>query len=275
MEIAVCILTLNEENNISSCIKACKEEGFEEIHVIDSGSTDKTLELATKLGAQTYTFIQENKYSAALQRNWTIENIVTKANWLLFIDADEEPISGFKEELLKCLHSNIDADVIMIPLLYNLHGKKIKSMGYPNWHDRVVKKNVRFSAAVGEYVNSKNRKKCKGAVLDHYFNSNGMKRFVEKQARYADFIGEVTAKFLDGEQSEYFEKVGAMGKTKRIVAKLGLLRPFLRFIYLYVFRGGILEGRAGFIVACYMSIFEFLSAVATIEYERKKNNLKL
>ncbi|MFQ6370357.1 glycosyltransferase family 2 protein [Shewanella sp. YIC-542] len=268
--IAICILTLNESHNIKLCIESLKRNDFFDIHVIDSGSKDETVKIAQELDVKVYVNIQSGVYSAAEQRNWALINVESPSDYLLFVDADEILPIEFGSKLLKFFddESNAKYDVYSIPLLYHFHGKKIKSMGYPNWHDRLISRNVHFVSSVGEFVPTDNRRNVESIYIVHNFNSLGMRRFIEKQARYAEYIGSETFRFRNGETVSYFEKSDHNGRLKRSIAKLNFSRPFLRFCYLYFYKGGIFEGREGFIVAFYMSVFEFMVVLSALECER-------
>lgn len=271
VKIAVVILTKNEEKNILRCIESIKRN-FSDIHVVDSLSQDSTLDISKVARVNTYVHKQVGTYSAAEQRNWAILNIDSSAEWVLFIDADEMMPNGFGEAVKIFLNHNYKkVEVVSIPLLYHFHGRAIKSMGYPNWHDRLLSRSVRFISAVGEFVDTKKRINFESVFLIHHFNSHGMLSFVEKQSRYADYIGHETSKYLNGIQdTPYFGKSGAKGYLKRFVAKLGLLRPLFRFSYQYFLKRGFLEGRPGFLVAIYMAFFEFMICVSIIETDRRE-----
>ncbi|WP_404454409.1 sulfotransferase [Virgibacillus necropolis] len=84
MKISLCVITKNEENNIKKCLESAGDVLFEKI-VVDTGSTDKTTEIAKKMGAKVYNFKWIDDFSAA--RNFAISK--AKGDWILFLDADE------------------------------------------------------------------------------------------------------------------------------------------------------------------------------------------
>lgn len=85
-KLAVLILTKNEEKNLAETIRSVKDIA-DEVVVIDSGSTDRTVEIAKSLGARVAVRPWDNDFSA--QRNFALEQ--TDASWVLFLDADERP----------------------------------------------------------------------------------------------------------------------------------------------------------------------------------------
>ena len=72
-DIAVCVLTLNEENDIVNCLSSVSSQ-FDDIHLIDSLSTDNTIKYAQKYTNNIYTNRQSPPYSASCQRNWALKN---------------------------------------------------------------------------------------------------------------------------------------------------------------------------------------------------------
>ena len=85
MKVSILILTLNEQNNISECIRSVKPLS-DDIIVLDSGSSDSTCSVAQKLGAQ---IVVRNFTGWASHQNWALKNINFKYEWVLYIDADE------------------------------------------------------------------------------------------------------------------------------------------------------------------------------------------
>jgi len=93
--VSVIILTKNEEHDLPSCLEALKL--CDDIHVLDSGSIDKTINIARTFGASIWTNPFE---SFGKQRNFALDNIATKHNWILFLDADEITTEKFYHALL-------------------------------------------------------------------------------------------------------------------------------------------------------------------------------
>ena len=134
-KISVIIITLNEENNIEACIRSCK--CFDEIVVIDSGSTDKTIPIAKKLGA----IVFSKKWQGyGPQKRYAINK--TSNNWVLSIDADEFLSNKLQREILSL--NLIDKSVA-----YSFNrrsyflGKEVLHCGWnPDWVTRLFNKEV-------------------------------------------------------------------------------------------------------------------------------------
>lgn len=95
--ITVVIPTLNEENNLEKCLSKLEKVG--EIVVVDSGSTDKTVEIAKQYSATVKNFIWDGNYPK--KRNWYLLNFEPKHDWVFFLDADEIVDDRFLSEVEK------------------------------------------------------------------------------------------------------------------------------------------------------------------------------
>ncbi len=84
VKLSQCMIVKNEEKNIRRALSWAKEIAFEQI-VVDTGSTDRTVEIAEEMGAKVYHFQWINDFSAA--KNCAISH--AKGNWIAFLDADE------------------------------------------------------------------------------------------------------------------------------------------------------------------------------------------
>lgn len=111
------MITKNEEKNIEKCIKSYKNI-VNEIIVVDTGSTDKTIEIAEKLGAKVYSYEWNDDFAAA--KNYSID--MANGEWIIFLDADEYFEKGKETNLLNVIRNiddRTDIDGIMIKL-YNI-----------------------------------------------------------------------------------------------------------------------------------------------------------
>ena len=96
---SVVILTLNEEVNLPHCLASLAGLNCETF-IVDSGSTDRTLEIARGFGATVVTHPFEN-YGA--QRNWALDNLDLRTPWVLHLDADERLSSELRESISRTL----------------------------------------------------------------------------------------------------------------------------------------------------------------------------
>ncbi|WP_088241399.1 glycosyltransferase family 2 protein [Calothrix rhizosoleniae] len=273
--ISVVILTKNEESNIQRCISSL--EWCNEVVVVDSGSKDTTVQLATKLGAKVFVNIPIGLFSAAKQRNWALHNCDLKGDWVLFVDADEViPASLVNEIRETCSHTTFNA--FQLTPRYLFWGKWLKrSLGYPNWHDRLLKRGEVFyedESGSMECFTKDTKTSRLYEPYDHYANSKGFSDWLERHDRYSSWEAKWAFDFLETNNLEAF---GTKGKNRLrvIAAKFWLLRPPARFIYMYFIRLGFLEGWESFIYCLLHAMYEFMTIIKIIELKRKKAGLSI
>ena len=96
--ISVIILTRNEENDLPRCLNSLR--WCDDVHVVDSGSSDATLSIARKFGAHIY----EHPFASfGGQRNWSLDHCDIKHPWILFLDADEVANEEFVKAAAKAV----------------------------------------------------------------------------------------------------------------------------------------------------------------------------
>ncbi|MCW5318910.1 MULTISPECIES: glycosyltransferase family 2 protein [unclassified Nostoc] len=274
-DICAVILTKNEVCNLNRCIDSL--QWCQEIVVIDSGSTDGTIQLAESLGAKVFTHIQTPPFKIAEQRNWTLQNCKLNSEWVLFIDADEVIPSNLATEIQHiCSASNQQYNAYELPARYIFWGKWLKlTQGYPNWHSRLLKLGeVTFTGGVWEHFCSGCKVGRINIPYEHYANSKGFGDWLERHDRYSSWDAQKTVEFLET------GKASALGterklKLRLLAAKLWFLRPIVRFIQMYFLRLGFLEGITALIFCLLYGMYEFMIVLKIIELRRKKSGLPL
>ena len=175
MRISACVITKNEEKNIEQCLASYKDF-VDEIILVDTGSTDNTVNLAKALGAKTYFFEWCDDFSAA--KNYALEQAT--GDWIIFLDADEYFQDGSAKRLNKVL-KQIDAynasqtkgnsaqntgnAVSLVHLRkYNIDALTNKSLGYET-NDRVFRSNLRYQGKIHETLYSPDASKTIGLFV--------------------------------------------------------------------------------------------------------------
>ena len=118
MKLSAAIMTFNEERNLERTLKALADI-CDEIVIVDSGSTDKTKEIAEKYEAR---FIYQPWLGYGKQRNAAIDNCSGK--WILAVDADEELSPELKQKITEIINGNEDKKVYEINRLSVCFGKR-------------------------------------------------------------------------------------------------------------------------------------------------------
>jgi glycosyltransferase involved in cell wall biosynthesis len=141
LDLTIAIPVRNEERNLSGCLNSIGTDLASRVVVIDSGSTDKTREIAHSFGAKVIDFKWDGKFPK--KRNWYLRNYTPTTKWILFLDADEYLTDVFKSELRKVLKSEDKTGYWLNYTIYFM-GRQLKG-GYP------LKKLALFRVGAGEY----------------------------------------------------------------------------------------------------------------------------
>jgi glycosyltransferase involved in cell wall biosynthesis len=141
LDLTIAIPVRNEEKNLVGCLNSIGSDLASRVVVIDSGSTDKTREIAQSFGAEVIDFKWNGKFPK--KRNWYLRNHTPTTKWILFLDADEYLTDNFKSELREALKTE---DKIGYWLNYTIYfmERQLKG-GYP------LKKLALFRVGSGEY----------------------------------------------------------------------------------------------------------------------------
>ena len=268
MNISVVILTYNEEINLKRCIESI--DWCDDVLVVDSYSEDRTVDLARSLGARILVREFDN---FANQRNFAHEHGALKYDWVLHLDADEVATDAFNKEL-ESLAPPQDIYAFRVPSKTILAGKWLRRAGmYPSYQVRLGRLDKLRFKQVGHGQREDLDPRRVGTFNEpylHYNFSKGMKDWFAKHIRYArDEATEIVTRKND--PSVNGDSSGGRHKLKLLANKVPpILRPMLRFIYVYFWRRGFLDGRAGLLYALMMSIYEGMIAVLLIE--RKINS---
>src|SRR5579863_3389380 len=144
MKISAAIITYNEERNISRALESLR--CCDEVVVVDSGSTDRTVELATKLGARV---IESGWRGFAGQKNYASEQC--ENDWVLSLDADEALSEALEGEIWQIKKNGPDVDAYTMPRMAQYLGRWILHSGW--YPDRKVRLYHRQKARwVGDFV---------------------------------------------------------------------------------------------------------------------------
>ena len=141
LDLTIAIPVRNEERNLPDCLRALGSNLARHVVVIDSGSTDRTQEIARAAGAELVDFLWDGHFPK--KRNWYLRHHQPATKWVLFLDADEHLTDDFKAELRAALAHD---DKVGYWLSYTVYfmGKQLRG-GYP------LRKLALFRVGTGEY----------------------------------------------------------------------------------------------------------------------------
>ena len=141
LDLTIAIPARNEERNLPDCLRAIGRDFAKRIVLLDSGSTDRTCEIAREHGADVLEFRWNGQFPK--KRNWFLREHRPETKWVLFLDADEYLTPEFKEEVRRVLPTTTHAGFWLHYSIYFL-GRKLKG-GYP------LDKLAMFRTGAGEY----------------------------------------------------------------------------------------------------------------------------
>jgi glycosyltransferase involved in cell wall biosynthesis len=272
--ISTVILARDERDIIGRCIDRCT--WCDDIYVVlDPGSSDGTRELLASYPVHT---VEHRFEDFASQRNWALEAIPLKHPWVLMLDADELVTPAFTRELnqqIAAAGQNCDAMAICRKTLFL--GRWIKRAdGFPVWIMRVVRRSVRFqSSGHGEVPLPLPAERIKrlSEPLEHYAFYKGLPQWLERHNKYSS--REAAQELAQVPVSRFRNLLSLDSSVRRRelrnLARHTTLRPLLRFLYQYLFRGGFLEGREGFLYCMLLASYESNILVKRIELERGRS----
>lgn len=282
IDLTAIILTKNEEVNIERCINSIKSFA-KRIVVVDSGSTDKTIEKATSLGAEIYEHIPFEHYAA--QFNWAIDNVDVKTKWIYRIDADEVVTQKLADEITAACTEHADDDVNGLVMKFKVYfmGRFLTHGGiYPFYNLTIFKTGTgRYEdRAMGEHIilNSGRSIELKNDCLHYDFKS--LDAWINKHNWYAtrevaDYFA--TRTIGQADPNTLYDEAKKMSKLRDgFYYKLPkFLRAKLYFWFRYYFKLGFLDGRAGYVHAFLQAYwYRFLVDAKIMEHELKQNNKK-
>ena len=274
--VSVIVPIRNEAKNLARCLASVG--WVDEIFVIDSESTNGSQRIAEEFGARVVQF--EFNGTWPKKKNWALENLPFRNEWVFILDADEVLLAEAETDFRTAIANAGEKTGYWINRRFMFMGRWLRYAYYPNWNLRLFRHSLgRYEKLtdvatasgdneVHEHVvvqGPTGRLRCE---IDHYAFPS-VEVFVEKHNRYSNWearvaIAEQLAQSAEGLQSA---TVAQRRKLKQLSQRLPF-RPLLRFLYVYLWQKGFLDGREGYYFARLHAFYEFLSVAKT--YERKK-----
>lgn len=269
--VSVLILTQDEEINLPRCLAALA--WCDDIVVVDSGSSDRTLDIAREAGCR----ILERPFdSFAGQRNFGLEQGEYKYPWVLHLDADELMTAELLAEMNSVL-SATNFDAFRIPSKTMFMGRWLKHSGmYPVYQVRLTRLGPFRFKQVGhgqkEDLDPSRIGTLQNAYL-HYSFSKGLDDWFARHNRYSSDEAQETLKVLESgkiDLSGFFsgESSRRRASLKGVACYLPF-RPQLRFLYMYLFRLGFLDGSSGLAYCRLLAIYEAMIVLKVKQLRQK------
>jgi glycosyltransferase involved in cell wall biosynthesis len=257
---SIYILTHNEEIDIAACIESALQS--DDVVVVDSLSSDRTVEIASRYPVRV---VQHRFESHGKQRTWMLQEVPVKYEWVYILEADERMTPELFQE---CLHTIEQAKHVgyYVAERVMFMGKWIRrSTQYPRYQLRLFQREKVWFTDYGHTE----REVVEGSTgflhetYPHYTSGKGMSRWIDKHNIYSTNEAIETVRQLN--QGTVRWHTLFFGKSeverRRALKDLSLripLRPIVRFVYMYFFLGGLLDGRAGFAWCTLQAFYEYL-----------------
>lgn len=255
--VSVVVSVKNEELNLPYCLN--KLNNFDEVVVVDSSSTDKTPEIVKKFGFKLVDFKWDGKFPK--KRNWTLENVNLKNDWILFLDADEYLTDEFINEVsIKISHENYSGYWIYYNnfflgkeqkfglkmrklALFKKDAGRFEYIAEDKWShlDMEIHEHPIIKGAVG---------KIKSTIVHNDYK--GLEHYISRHNSYSSWEAK---RYLSLKKDKAIERT-IRQQIKYSLINTGLL-PYLYFFGTYILKGGFLDGITGLYFARFKSIYFF------------------
>lgn len=258
--ISVLILTRNEEADLPACLASVA--WCDDVHVFDSMSTDRTVEIARAAGA---TVTQRPFDNWAAHQNWGLANLPFRHPWVLYLDADERVSDSLRESL--ALPGWREAGPVAFEIQrrdYAWDGTWLKHAQISPFYLRLFRpERMRYERLVNPVSVVDGPTARLAGFLDHYPFSKGMRFWIQRHLGYADLEAQMAEqRRREAGGYRWSRALFSRDFTERRFHQKGLFyglpaRPLVKFAYMMLVRRAFLDGRAGVTYAALQSIYEY------------------
>jgi glycosyltransferase involved in cell wall biosynthesis len=275
--VAFLIPTFNEEKNLSYALESCSFA--DQVFVLDSGSNDKTRQIAERSGA---VFEYHAWEGFARQKNWGLSNLPIRTDWIFILDADEAITPSLRDELIAIASGRVTATTAgyYVNRYFVWEGREIRHCGYyPSWNlrffrrgkaryeERDVHEHMVVDGTVGYLKNDMRHEDRRGR--DYLWQKH--LKYAELEAR--EMIKVVSSHSTAGLKPSIFGN--SLERRRAVKERIWPHLPgrwFWRFFYMYVMKRGFLDGSPGLDMCLFMARYEM---VIEIKYRQFKDGLAL
>lgn len=278
-EISILIFTKNEQQDLPGCLDSVSWS--DDVHIFDSMSSDETVAIAEKFGAR----VTQRDYGEcklpfggdeSAHRNWAIQNIPFKYEWIYHADADERVTPALIAAMSGAIKTQPDYSAFRVRRRDYLMGCWLKHVTPSPFNIRLFKRAcMRFERAINPVPIVDGKIADLDAYFDHYSFSKGVTHWVTKHNSYSTLEAQQIVENRKKQASFSVAKAFAAKDfnerrfhQKELFYRLPF-RPLIKFLILYVGKRGFLDGRAGFTYAMLQSIYEYFIVLKTRELEGK------
>ncbi|WP_353931073.1 glycosyltransferase family 2 protein [Okeanomitos corallinicola TIOX110] len=277
--VSVLIPAKNEEANLPACLTSLQVA--DEIFVVDSQSSDRSIEIAESYGAKIVQFKFNGSWPK--KKNWSLENLPFRNEWVLIVDCDERITPESWQEISELIQKD-ECEGYYINRRVFFLGKWIRHGGkYPDWNLRLFKhQKGRYENLNTEDIpNTGDNEVHEHVILDGkvgylkedmlHEDFKDLFHWLERHNRYSNWEARVYYNLLTGQDNNNTIGANFFGdavQRKRFLKTVWVrlpFKPFLRFILFYIIQRGFLDGNAGYIYGRLLSQYEYQIGVKLYE----------
>jgi glycosyltransferase involved in cell wall biosynthesis len=270
--VSVVIPVLNEEKNLADCLSSV--EWADQVFVVDSHSSDRTVSIAEEYGA---TVVQFNHRPGGLRKkNWSLKHLPFRNEWIFLLDADERVTPSLQAEIVELMRQGPRHQGYYVNRKQIFLGTWLRHGGnYPSWNLRLLRRGAgRYEQLDTEELESAGNVEIHEHMVVEgttgylhepllHMDFKDLHQFIDRHNRYSTWDAKMRSLLRSGSgfsNSIHGRLFGSPVERKRFLKRLLVhlpCRPLLRFLYMYVLRAGFLDGRAGLIYALFKAVQEF------------------
>jgi glycosyltransferase involved in cell wall biosynthesis len=278
LPVSVVLPVLNEELNLSAALESVA--WADEVVVVDSGSTDRTVQVAHAAGAELVRF--DYPGHGPKKKAWALTRLDLRNDWVLLLDADERVTDALRTEIGAAIEGEADGYYVDRELVFM--GRSMRCFR-PNWNLRLFRRGRGHVEDLGlhevpetgdneihEHTTVEGEVGYLSSPLLHN-DYRGLTAWLDRHNKYATWEAHLYRKLRMepiGVGPVEFLRLGPF-ERKRVLRRLWVRFPFrasIRFLVWYVLRRGFLDGRVGFVFCVLMSYYEFIIGAKLRELER-------
>ncbi len=282
LPVSVLIPAKNEQANLPACLASV--ERADEVLIVDSQSSDKSVEIAQSYGANVVQFYFNGRWPK--KKNWSLENLPFRNEWVLIVDCDERITPELWDEIAQAIQNPEYNGYYLNRRVFFL-GTWIRHGGkYPDWNLRLFKhKKGRYENLNTEDIpNTGDNEVHEHVILDGkagYLKNDmihedfrDLYHWIERHNRYSNWEARVYLNLLTDKDDSGTIGANLFGdavQRKRFLKKVWVrlpFKPFLRFVLFYIIQRGFLDGKAGYIYARLLSQYEYQIGVKLYELRK-------
>ncbi len=266
--ISVLILTLNEEMNLPACLESVR--WADDIHVLDSYSSDRTVEIAKNFGAKVW-FRKFDNF--AQHQNWALSNIAFKHPWVFYLDADERATPGLVDGMRKAILQSCTFVAFKVQRRDFFMSTWLRHVQMTAYYPRLFRpEKIRYARRVHPVSNIEGPVGVVEGCLDHFPFSKGVSDWVQRHNSYSSFEAQEILMNRDKRKISFAsiflnqDKSERKRNLKELYYRLPC-RPIVKFFVMYVVKRGFLDHGAGLSYSVLMAFYEYLIVLKVRELE--------